>query len=135
MKRSDMQSLADNILEKNRTCVVNCAHMEIRARPALPRYDLLLERNGHCVRLSGSELVLRQGADREGSYRLDLLDCHHYPCAVHIATLTVSFAEARKISEQLDMSIKDSSTEEPLEDIKLAEQRRLLSINNPPPSS
>lgn len=126
-----MKKKAENILDENQTIIIHCTQMTIRARPALPHYDIRLDRDGLNTILKGTELSLRQWSYMDDGYRLDLLDCHSYPCAVHIASIILNQSEAQHISEKLNFTIKDSRSEQPMEDIRLEEKTRLLNINNP----
>lgn len=125
-----MKKRAENILDENQTIIINCIQMVIRVRPALPHYEIRLNRDGLYAILKGTELSLRQWSYMDDGYRLDLLDCHSYPCAVHIASIILSQSEAQHISEKLNLTIKDSRSEQPMEDIRLEEKIRLLNINN-----
>ncbi|WP_392435810.1 hypothetical protein ACF3VQ_21695 (plasmid) [Yersinia sp. HM-2024] len=130
MNKDEMKKRAENILHENQTIIINCGLMNIRARPALPHYEIRLNRDGLYTILKGTELSLRQWNYMDDGYRLDLLDCHSYPCAVHIASITLNQNESQHISEQLNLTIKDSRTEQPMEDIRLEEKTRLLRIKN-----
>ena len=131
MNKDKMKKRAEDILDENRTIIINCTQMAIRARPALPHYEIRLNRDGLYAILKGTELSLRQWSYMDDGYRLDLLDCHSYPCAVHIASIILNQSETQHISEKLNLTIKDSRSEQPMEDIRLEEKIRLLNINNP----
>ncbi|OZI15442.1 hypothetical protein CE195_01480 [Sodalis-like symbiont of Philaenus spumarius] len=61
-------------------------------------------------------------------YRVALLDTHHYGCAVHIATFSVSEAEMKKIQKVLGGEIEECMQDpgELIDGIIMPERRRLL---------
>ena len=127
-----MKTLAQEILEKNAMTEVHLDGMVIYARPALPSYQLTVMRHGCQITLRGNELVLSRVRHLSGeAFRLFVLDTEHYGCAVYIATLYVTADEALCLQAKLGLTLQDGIGEPgELDDIRMTEQRRLLSIKN-----